>query len=230
VKNSRSKLSKTNIIGTQNVIDAAIENGVKKVINISTDKAADPVNFYGMTEAIGEKLIVYANVQNVTTRFVNVRGGNILGSSGSVLNLFIDQLREKRQISITDKDMVRYFMTARTATKLLLTAAKEGKGGELFVMMMISGMPNTGYGRGADRGSWNEGCRYYRNRKQTWRKASRNSSFAIQVPSCRSVKQPVPSRAPDDRHACVKEALRFCSRFAAGCLVLRRTAHDQGGN
>jgi UDP-N-acetylglucosamine 4,6-dehydratase len=127
---------KTNVIGTQNVIEAAIENGVKKVINISTDKAADPVNFYGMTKAIGEKLIVYANLQKVNTRFVNVRGGNILGSSGSVLNLFIDQIRENRQIGITDKKMVRYFMTPRTAAELLLTAAKVSKGGEIFVLMM----------------------------------------------------------------------------------------------
>jgi UDP-N-acetylglucosamine 4,6-dehydratase len=129
---------KTNVIGTQNVIEAAIEKGVKKVINISTDKAADPVNFYGMTKAIGEKLIVYANLQKMNTRFVNVRGGNILGSSGSVLHLFIDQLREKRQIRITDKKMVRYFMTPRTATELLITAAKEGKGGETFVLLMPS--------------------------------------------------------------------------------------------
>jgi UDP-N-acetylglucosamine 4,6-dehydratase/5-epimerase len=127
---------KTNVIGTQNVIEAAIENRVKKVINISTDKAADPVNFYGMTKAIGEKLIVYANLQKVETRFVNVRGGNILGSNGSVLNLFITQLREKRQISITDKKMIRFFMTANLATELLLTAAREGKGGETFLLMV----------------------------------------------------------------------------------------------
>jgi len=129
---------KTNVIGTQNIIEAAIEKGVQKVVNISTDKAADPVNFYGMTKAIGEKLIVYANMLKANTRFINVRGGNILGSSGSVLHLFIDQLKNKRQISITDKGMVRYFMTPRMATELLLTAATEGKGGEIFVLLMPS--------------------------------------------------------------------------------------------
>jgi len=131
-----SEALKTNIIGTQNVIDAAIENGVKKVINISTDKAADPVNFYGMTKAIGEKLIVYANRPQVKTRFINVRGGNILGSNGSVLNLFIDQLNAKRRIGITDKKMVRFFMTAQSASELVLTAAREGKGGEIFIPML----------------------------------------------------------------------------------------------
>ncbi|MBB6669397.1 SDR family NAD(P)-dependent oxidoreductase [Cohnella nanjingensis] len=129
---------KTNVTGTKNVIEAAIENRVKKVINISTDKAADPVNIYGFTKAIGEKLIVEANMHKAETRFVNVRGGNILGSNGSVLRLFIKQLEEQRQLSITDKKMVRYFMTLQSATELLLTAAKEGKGGETFIPMMPS--------------------------------------------------------------------------------------------
>ncbi|MFM9278806.1 polysaccharide biosynthesis protein [Paenibacillus jiagnxiensis] len=127
---------KTNIIGTQNVIDAAAVNGVKKVVNISTDKAADPVNFYGMTKAIAEKLMIYANTIHTGTRFVSVRGGNILGSSGSVLQLFINQLKETGQIEITDREMVRFFMTTQSATELVLTAAKEGKGGEIFVLMM----------------------------------------------------------------------------------------------
>ncbi|WP_239618252.1 SDR family NAD(P)-dependent oxidoreductase [Cohnella mopanensis] len=131
-----SEALKTNIIGTQNVIDAAIENGVKKVVNISTDKAADPVNFYGMTKAIGEKLVVYANRSQVKTTFINVRGGNILGSNGSVLNLFIDQLNARSRIGITDKKMVRFFMSAQSASELVLTAAREGKGGEIFIPML----------------------------------------------------------------------------------------------
>lgn len=89
-----------------------------------------------MTKAIGEKLITYANLQTSRTRFVNVRGGNILGSSGSVLHLFLDQITEGRQISITDKRMVRYFMTPQMASGLLLTAAEHGKGGETFVLKM----------------------------------------------------------------------------------------------
>ncbi|MCY9694379.1 SDR family NAD(P)-dependent oxidoreductase [Paenibacillus alginolyticus] len=127
---------KTNVIGTQNVIEAAIENRVKKVINISTDKAANPSNFYGMTKAIGEKLIVYANLMSDYTKFVCVRGGNVLGTNGSVIHLFMKQIREKNQIGITDKEMTRFFLTKEEAIALLLRGAKEGKGGEIFVMTM----------------------------------------------------------------------------------------------
>ncbi|MFO6495811.1 MULTISPECIES: polysaccharide biosynthesis protein [Bacillus] len=125
---------KTNVSGTENVIEAAIENGVKKVINVSTDKAADPVNFYGMTKAIGEKLIVYANHLYGKTAFICVRGGNVLGSSGSVLHLFKDQIRQKNQVSITDKRMTRFFLTKEKTIELLLEAAVKGQGGEIFIM------------------------------------------------------------------------------------------------
>ncbi|EME76258.1 polysaccharide biosynthesis protein [Bacillus sonorensis] len=125
---------KTNVTGTENVIEAAIENGVKKVINVSTDKAADPVNFYGMTKAIGEKLIIYANHLNSETAFICVRGGNVLGSSGSVLQLFKDQIRQKNQVSITDKRMTRFFLTKEKTIQLLLKAAVQGIGGEIFIM------------------------------------------------------------------------------------------------
>jgi UDP-N-acetylglucosamine 4,6-dehydratase len=127
---------KTNVIGTQNVIEAAIENRVKRVINISTDKAANPSNFYGMTKAIGEKLIVYANLMSDYTKFVCVRGGNVLGTNGSVIHLFMKQIQEKNQIGITDKKMTRFFLTKEEAISLLLRGAKEGKGGEIFVMTM----------------------------------------------------------------------------------------------
>jgi len=127
---------KTNVIGTQNVIEAAIENKVKKVINISTDKAANPSNFYGMTKAIGEKLIVYANLMSSETKFVCVRGGNVLGTNGSVVHLFMKQIREKNRIGITDKNMTRFFLTKQEAIALLLRGAKEGQGGEIFVMTM----------------------------------------------------------------------------------------------
>lgn len=127
---------KTNVGGTQHVIEAAIANGVCKVINISTDKAADAVNFYGMTKALAEKLITHANEQTVSTRFVNVRGGNILGSSGSVLHLFRDQICQGQSIRVTDCRMVRYFMTPQMATSLLLTAAERGIGGETFILRM----------------------------------------------------------------------------------------------
>ena len=125
---------KTNVTGTQNVIEAAIENGVKKVINVSTDKAADPANFYGMTKALGERLVVHANQCNTDTKFICVRGGNVLGTSGSVLHLFKKQIREKSEINITDKRMTRFFLNPQHTMKLLLKAANDGKGGEIFVL------------------------------------------------------------------------------------------------
>lgn len=127
---------KTNVIGTQNVIEAAIENDVEKVIYISTDKAANPSNFYGMTKAIAEKLIVYANLLRSKTRFVTVRGGNVLGTNGSVVHLFKDQIRQKGQVSITDFNMTRFFLTLRDAVTLLFKASVESVGGEIFVMTM----------------------------------------------------------------------------------------------
>ncbi|MBW3496786.1 polysaccharide biosynthesis protein [Bacillus sp. FDAARGOS_1420] len=127
---------KTNITGTKNVIDAAIFNRVKKIINVSTDKAADPANFYGFTKAIGEKLIIHANQFNINTKFVCVRGGNVLGTNGSVLDLFIDQINNKKEVTITDKRMTRFFLNMEEAIKLLLKAATDGVGGEIFVINM----------------------------------------------------------------------------------------------
>lgn len=128
---------KTNVIGTQNVIEAAIERKVKKVVYISTDKAANPSNFYGMTKAIGEKLIVYANMlMESETTFVCVRGGNVLGTSESVIHLFMRQMKEKNEISITDYRMTRFFMTIHDAISLLFKATEKSKGGEIFVMAM----------------------------------------------------------------------------------------------
>lgn len=127
---------KTNVIGTQNVIEAAIDNKVKKVFYISTDKAANPSNFYGMTKAIGEKLIVYANLLHSETRFVTVRGGNVLGTNGSVVHVFKDQIQAKGQVQITDMEMTRFFLTLRDAIKLLFKAVEESYGGEIFVMTM----------------------------------------------------------------------------------------------
>jgi UDP-N-acetylglucosamine 4,6-dehydratase/5-epimerase len=127
---------KTNVIGTQNVIEAAIENQVEKVIYISTDKAANPSNFYGMTKAIGEKLIVHANLLRTETKFVCVRGGNVLGTNGSVIHLFMNQIADKGQVGITDMNMTRFFLTIQDAISLLFKATKDSIGGEIFVMMM----------------------------------------------------------------------------------------------
>jgi UDP-N-acetylglucosamine 4,6-dehydratase/5-epimerase len=127
---------KTNVIGTQNVIEAAIANQVKRVIYISTDKAANPSNFYGMTKAIGEKLIVYANLLRTETKFVCVRGGNVLGTNGSVVHLFMNQIKHKNQVRITDKRMTRFFLTLEEAIILLFKASEASLGGEIYVMTM----------------------------------------------------------------------------------------------
>lgn len=129
---------KTNVYGTQNVINAAIQNDVERVINISTDKAANPSNFYGMTKAIGEKLIVNANNLRSNTRFVCIRGGNVLGTNGSVIHLFLDQIKNKNQVNLTDRGMTRFFMTLDDAIRLLFKAATQSIGGEIFVMKMPS--------------------------------------------------------------------------------------------
>ncbi len=127
---------KTNIIGTQNVIEAAKQNQVKKVIDVSTDKAVDPFNFYGMTKAVGERLIINANIDSDKTKFVCIRGGNVLGTNGSVVPFFIDQIKRFKTISITDKEMTRYYITQEQAIHLLFKAAEESIGGETFVMKM----------------------------------------------------------------------------------------------
>lgn len=129
---------KINVIGTQNVIDAAIHNHVNKVIYVSTDKVADPSNFYGISKAMGERLVIHANTLGSKTKFVSIRGGNLLGSSGSVVPLFQKQIKGKSKIGITDLNMTRFFLTVEDAIKLLFRAAIDSVGGEIFVMKMPS--------------------------------------------------------------------------------------------
>lgn len=127
---------KTNVTGTQNVIDASMANKVEKVVYISTDKAANPSNFYGFTKALGEKLIINANALTNETTFVCVRGGNVLGTNGSVIHVFRHQIEKHSKIGITDKNMTRFFLTIKDAIKLLFKATYESYGGEIFVMKM----------------------------------------------------------------------------------------------
>ncbi|OIJ18544.1 UDP-N-acetylglucosamine 4,6-dehydratase [Anaerobacillus alkalidiazotrophicus] len=127
---------KTNVLGTKNVIDAALKQAVKNVIYISTDKAADPSNFYGLSKAMGERLIIHANLLKSKTKFVCVRGGNVLGTNGSVVPVFKKQIAEKSKITITDHQMTRFFLTIEDAIRLLFKATYESKGGEIFVMKM----------------------------------------------------------------------------------------------
>lgn len=126
---------KTNIDGTKNIITAAITNKVTKVIDVSSDKAVEPINVYGMTKAIGEKLIIHANSLS-DTRFICIRGGNVMGSSGSVIPLFIDSITKNKQIKITDTMMTRFFLTLEEAISLIFKASEDSIGGETFVMNM----------------------------------------------------------------------------------------------
>lgn len=127
---------KTNVIGTQNVIDAAITCNVHRVVYISTDKAANPSNFYGLSKAMGERLIIHANTLKTNTRFVCIRGGNVLGTNGSVIHVFKRQIQEKQKVGITDLNMTRFFLTLQDAIKLVFKATIESLGGEIFVMKM----------------------------------------------------------------------------------------------
>jgi len=127
---------KTNITGTTNIVNASIINGVKKVIDVSTDKAVEPVNLYGMTKSVGEKVIIQANDLSEITKFVCIRGGNVMGSNGSVIPYFVDQIKNGGPITITDFRMTRFFLTLEEAIELLFKAAEGSIGGETFVINM----------------------------------------------------------------------------------------------
>lgn len=124
----------TNIIGAQNVIDAAIDSGVKRVLQISTDKAVQPTNLYGATKMAAEKLMIQANAYagQRGTRFAVVRYGNVLGSRGSIVPLFLRQ-REAGVLTITDVRMTRFWITMAQALLLIEHALTHMSGGEIFV-------------------------------------------------------------------------------------------------
>jgi len=130
---------KTNIIGAENVIDAAIERGVQRVVALSTDKAANPVNLYGATKLCAEKLFIQGNayVGRHHARFSCVRYGNVVASRGSVVPLFMEQ-RDNGALSITDKRMTRYWITVREAVDFVKSAIEMMHGGELFVPKLPS--------------------------------------------------------------------------------------------
>jgi FlaA1/EpsC-like NDP-sugar epimerase len=126
----------TNIYGTQNVIESAINNEVEVVVDVSTDKAVESYNLYGVTKACGEKLIVNANKFISNTRFICIRGGNVIGTNGSVIPLFHKQLLKNNEITITDPTMTRFLMSTRQAIALLFKAIQKHNGGEIFVLHM----------------------------------------------------------------------------------------------
>jgi UDP-N-acetylglucosamine 4,6-dehydratase len=125
----------TNIIGSQNVVDAAIDSGVSKVIALSTDKASSPINLYGATKLTADKLFTAANIYgtNSHTFFSVVRYGNVIGSRGSIIPLFKESAAKGVEILITDKRMTRFWITIEQAVSFVLESFKEMNGGELFV-------------------------------------------------------------------------------------------------
>jgi len=129
---------KTNVLGTQNIIEAALVNGVKKVINISTDKAVNPVNTMGATKLLAEKLITDANFYKGKSKtiFSCVRFGNVLFSRGSVIPLFEEQIRMKKMITLTEPSMTRFMMSIQNTIELIFKATVMAKGGEIFILKM----------------------------------------------------------------------------------------------
>lgn len=125
---------KTNIIGTQNVIDKAIDCGVERVLSLSTDKAANPANLYGATKLCQEKITIQSNsyVGPKKTKLACVRYGNVVGSRGSVIHLFKDQAKNG-EIKITDERMTRFWITLSQAVRFVDTSIQMMRGGEIFI-------------------------------------------------------------------------------------------------
>ena len=124
---------KTNVIGTDNVLTAAIEAGVKSVICLSTDKAAYPVNAMGTSKAMMEKVVVAKSRTTKTTKICCTRYGNVLCSRGSVVPLWIDQIRAGKPITITEPNMTRFIMSLEEAVDLVLFAFENGENGDILV-------------------------------------------------------------------------------------------------
>lgn len=124
---------KTNILGTENVLESAIKNNVKKVICLSTDKAVYPINAMGISKALMEKVMVSRSKDSGNTILVGTRYGNVMASRGSVIPLFYDQITSNQPLTITNPDMTRFMMTLSDAVNLVLYAFEHGNSGDIFV-------------------------------------------------------------------------------------------------
>jgi UDP-glucose 4-epimerase len=126
---------RTNVLGTENVLDAAIASGVRRVVCLSTDKAVYPINAMGISKAMMEKVMVATsrNLENTDTVICGTRYGNVMASRGSVIPLFVEQVLAGKPITVTDPDMTRFMMTLDDAVDLVLYAFEHGKNGDIFV-------------------------------------------------------------------------------------------------
>jgi UDP-N-acetylglucosamine 4,6-dehydratase/5-epimerase len=126
---------KTNILGSSNVIEAALDMSVERVLALSTDKAVNPINLYGATKLAAEKLFVQSNAYagSSNTRFSCVRYGNVVGSRGSVIPIFINQRRQNGKLTITDERMTRFWLTLEQGVRFVITCVEQMCGGEVFV-------------------------------------------------------------------------------------------------
>lgn len=126
---------KTNVLGTENVLEAAIQNHVKRIVCLSTDKAVYPINAMGISKAMMEKVIVAKsrNLEELDTTICCTRYGNVMASRGSVIPLFVDQIRQGKPLTVTDPDMTRFMMTLDDAVDLVLYAFEHGQNGDIFV-------------------------------------------------------------------------------------------------
>jgi len=135
-ENQPQEAIKTNIDGTLNLITACIKLKIKKFIFASTDKSIYPSSLYGMTKGVCERLIIQANSFTTDSDFICIRSGNILGSSGSVVPLFVKMAKEKNKITVTDGKMTRFFLPVKDIAELTIKALLNGKGGEIFIPKM----------------------------------------------------------------------------------------------
>ncbi|MFO8089695.1 MAG: polysaccharide biosynthesis protein [Desulfatiglandaceae bacterium] len=128
----------TNILGVRNVIDAACENNVKRVIFTSSDKAVNPTNVMGTSKLMGERLMTAANstLKGKDPVFASTRFGNVLGSRGSVIPIFREQIKRGGPVTLTDPQMTRFIMSIREATRLIIDSVKLARGGEVFITKM----------------------------------------------------------------------------------------------
>tara|TARA_B100000900_G_scaffold415406_1_gene445181 strand:+ start:272 stop:1255 length:984 start_codon:yes stop_codon:yes gene_type:complete len=124
---------KTNVIGTSNIIDIAVDNNIKKIICLSTDKAVYPINAMGVSKAMMEKVFVAKSRVSSSTKIIGTRYGNVMASRGSVIPLFYNQLINDMPLTITNPDMTRFMMTLEDAVDLVLYAFENGENGDIFV-------------------------------------------------------------------------------------------------